>query len=75
MKFGMLLLNQILSPGTPLQLRKPIYNSANAIYRYTTRRPTLHVELNSVKSPSSITDINKKIVNYLGYLKGKDEDS
>jgi len=22
-----------------------------------------------------ITDINKKILNYLGYLKGKDEDS
>ena len=42
---------QILSPGTALQLRKPIYNSVNKIYKYTTRHPTLHVELNSVNSP------------------------
>ena len=29
MKFGVLLLNQILTPGTALQLRKPIYNSTD----------------------------------------------
>ena len=29
MKFGVLLLNQILSPETALQLRKPIYNSTD----------------------------------------------
>ena len=27
MKFGVLLLNQILTPGTALQLRKPSYDS------------------------------------------------
>ena len=51
MKFGVLLLNQILSPGTALQLKKPICNSVNVIYKYITRHPTLLVELNSVNFP------------------------
>ena len=46
-----LLLNQILSPGTALQLKKPICNSVNVIYKYITRHPTLLVELNSVNFP------------------------
>ena len=46
-----LLLNQILSPGTALQLKKSICNSVNVIYKYITRHPTLLVELNSVNFP------------------------
>ena len=49
-------------PGTALQLRKPIYNSVNAIYKYTTRHPTLHVELNSVNSPWTLT-MDEKMLN------------
>ena len=48
-------------------IEKTIYNSVNVIYKYykyTTRHPTLHVELNSVNSPSSLTMINTKILNW-----------
>ena len=74
MKFGVLLLNQILSPGTALQLKKPICNSVNVIYKYITRHPLIACRAELGKFPM-IIDINKKILNYLDYLRGKDEDS
>ena len=72
MKFGVLLLNQILSPGTALQLRKPIYNSTDLQVHNKASNIACRAEL--AKFPK-ISDINKKILNYLSYLIGKDEDS
>ena len=57
----MLLLNQILSPGTA---------SVNVIKKAS--NIACRAELS--KFPM-IIDINKKILNYLDYLRGKDEDS
>ena len=74
MKFGVPLRNQILSRGTGPQLKKLIYNSVNVIYKFITRHPILHVELNWVKFPL-IIDTNKKILNYLNYLREKEESS
>ena len=72
MKFGVLLLNQILSPGTALQLRKPIYYSTDLQVHNKASNIACRAELG--KFPK-ISDINKKILNYLSYLIGKDEDS
>ena len=72
MKFAVLLLNQILSPGTALQLRKPICNSTDLQVHNKASNIACRAELG--KFPK-ISDINKKILNYLSYLIGKDEDS
>ena len=72
MKFGVLLSNQILSPGTALQLRKPIYNSTDLQVHNKASNIACLAELG--KFPK-ISDIHKKILNYLSYLKDKDEDS
>ena len=74
MKFGVLLLNQILSPATALQLKKPICNSANVIFQVHNKASNIVCRAELGKFPM-IIDINKKILNYLGYLIGKDEDS
>ena len=73
MKFGVLLLNQILSPEIALQLRKPIYNSTDLQVHNKASNIACRAEL--VNSPRLASDINKKILNYLSYLIGKDEDS
>ena len=67
-----LLLNQILSPGTALQLRKPICNSTDLQVHNKASNIACRAELG--KFPK-IIDINKKILNYFSYLKDKDEDS
>ena len=72
MKFGVLLLNQILSPGTALQLRKPICNSTDLQVHNKASNIARRAELG--KFPK-VSDINKRILNYLSYLIGKDEDS
>ena len=71
MKSGVLLLNQILSPATALQLSKPIYNSTDLQVHNKASNIACRAEL--CKFPK-ISDINKKILNYLSYLIGKDED-
>ena len=71
----MLLLNQILSHGTALQLKKPICNSVNVIYKYKNNKASnIACRAERGKLPM-IIDINKKILNYLDYQRVKDEDS
>ena len=65
MKFGVLLLNQILTPGTALQLRKPIYNSTDLQLHNKAFKIACTAELG--KFPK-ISDINKKILNYISYI-------
>ena len=73
MKFGVLLLNQILSPGTALQLKTHL--------QFCERYLQVHNKASNIACRAElgkfpmIIDINKKIINYLGYLIGKDEDS
>ena len=74
MKFGVVLLNQILSPGTALQLKK-------THLQFCKRYLQVHIKASNIacrdelgKFPM-IIDINKKILNYLDYLIRKDEDS
>ena len=75
MKFGVLLLNQILSPGTALQLRKPIYYSTDLQVHNKASNIACRAELGKFPKISDInTAVNKKIRNYLSYLIGKDED-
>ena len=75
MKFGVLLLNQILSPGTALQLRKPICNSTDLQVHNNASNIACRAELGKFPKISDInTAVNKKILNYLSYLIGKDED-
>ena len=65
MKFGVLLLNQILTPGTALQLRKPIYNSTDLQLHNKAFKIACRAELG--KFPK-ISDINKKFLNYISYI-------
>ena len=75
MKFGVLLLNQILSSGTALQLKKKIH------LQFCKRYLQVHNKASNIACRAElgkfpmIIDINKKILNYLDYLIGKDEDS
>ena len=69
----MLLLNQILSPGTALQLKTHL--------QFCERYLQVHNKASNIACRAElgkfpmIIDINKKILNYLDYLIGKDEDS
>ena len=70
----MLLLNQILSPGTGSAIEK---NHLQFCKRYL----QVHNKASNIACRAElgkflmIVDTNKKILNYLDYLIGKDEDS
>ena len=74
MKFGVLLLNQILSPGTALQLKKDHLQSCKRYLQVHNKASNIACRAELGKFPM-IIDINKKILNCLDYLIGKNEDS
>ena len=74
MKFGVLLLNQILKSRDSSVIEKTIPEFCKR-YLQVHNKPSNIARKAQLGKFHTIIDINKKILNYLSYLKGKDEDS
>ena len=74
MKFGVLLLNQILKSWDSSAIEKTLLQFCKRYLQVHNKASNIACRAELGKLPM-IIDINKKILNYLDYLIGKDEDS